>query len=103
MNRLLWLFLIVTRLRDRLRCPACGAVGTYKLHAACKGNRGQDVPWRWLCKFCGYYKSSEKSGFLCYPSGKDRVWAFLDDAEKLGDTDTRTPKEIIHPVWPWRG
>jgi hypothetical protein len=104
-KRLIWMFLIVTRLRDRLRCPVCSAVGTYKLHAPTRGTRGAPVPWRWLCKFCGYYSSGARSGMLCYPSKAERCWVFY--GENYPDTDRRTPqialREALGDVWPWRG
>lgn len=112
MNYLLWLFLIVTRLRDRLRCPECGAVGTYKLHAP-----GNGRPWRWLCKWCGFYRGPEGTGKLCCPSPTFRCWIFKSQPEGFKG---KTPEEMIfrecviqsvvagenptpYKVWPWRG
>ena len=123
MNRLIWLFLIATRLRDRLRCPNCGAVGTYKLHAP-------PPKWRWLCKYCGYYR--DKDGVrACVPSPTFGCWIFADQEEgfkgktpkttvehqsamdwtvagsqgKLRlQTVTNGPYEVqTYHVWPWRG
>lgn len=103
--RLLWLVLILTRLRDRMRCPKCKAVGTYKLHAPCKGDQGQKRPWRWLCKWCGFYKAEDGRGFLCYPSKSREVWAFFSD-NLIGDRK-ETPYVLFQRkmpwVWPWRG
>lgn len=103
--RLTWLLLIVTRLRDRLRCPVCSAVGTFKLHAPTKDANGGNVPWRWLCKFCGYYKSSEKSGMLCYPSRSQKCWVFFTDGhpDELKLTPREALSETLGTVWPWRG
>lgn len=117
MNRLIWLFLIVTRLRDRLRCPNCKAVGTYKLHAPGPGYP-QGVPWRWLCKWCGWYRDEDKSGLLCYPSSSKKCWVFyLDKHEEnlivseFYTMKPRPPAEVLEVynelaysnVWPWRG
>ena len=98
MKPIIWLFLIVTRLRNRLRCPACGAVGTYKLHA-----RGNGRPFRWLCKWCGYYKGPEGIGLLCAPSITNKCWVFKEEYSLLPG---KTPAEIIKEhgnFWPWRG
>jgi len=119
MKRLLWLFLIVTRLRDRLRCPECKAVGTYKLHAP-----GNGRPWRWLCKWCGYYDGPEGRGLLCCPSPTFGCWIFRSQADgfkgmtpeaallisagkerrKYRDENPDAPIPDIHySPWPWRG
>ena len=108
MRAFLWPFyviLVLTGMRERMRCPACQAVGTYKLHPPCVGSRGQPRPFRWLCKWCGFYKGPEGKGRLCYPSRSERVWAFFDDA--LLDTSKETPQDVLRRelawVWPWRG
>lgn len=124
MNRLLWFFLIVTRLRDRLRCPNCEAVGTYKLHAP--GPR-----WRWLCKYCGYYRDKDGKRW-CVPSPTFGCWIFADQKEGFKGhtpkycveirsqidwnaafqegmlvlpTVSNTPDSVLqtYTVWPWRG
>src|SRR6266403_1850822 len=113
MNRLIWLFLIVTRLRDRLRCPNCKAVGTYKLHAP--GPR-----WRWLCKYCGFYRD-ERGEKWCVPSPTFGCWIFVDqesgykgettqravDRQALEDLKVASNEgKLFKPeytVWPWRG
>ena len=113
LNRLLWLLLIVTRLRDRLRCPNCEAVGTYKLHAP-------PPTWRWLCKYCGYYR--DKDGIRwCVPSPTYGCWIFADQVDGFkGTTPQQAVKEKAkddrqaalledpeskegYAVWPWRG
>ena len=121
MNRLLWLFLIVTRLRDRLRCPKCKAVGTYKLHAPSLGEE-TEPPWRWLCKYCGYYRDKNGKRW-CVPSPTFGCWIFKDQKEGYkGKTPLETVRdgsvadyqtacltadlEELKPgytVWPWRG
>lgn len=114
MKRLLWIFLIVTRLRDRLRCPSCSAVGTYKLHAP-----GNGRPWRWLCKWCGYYKGPEGTGLLCCPSPTFGCWIFRMQKDGFkGHTPQEAVKEVsmyenvnsredwrasTYEPWPWRG
>lgn len=105
MLRVLWFLLILTRLRDRLRCPICLAVGTFKLHAPTKNARGGNVPWRWLCKFCGYYHDSNKTGMLCYPSASQKCWVFFTDdhPDELKQTPRDALSDTLGFVWPWRG
>jgi hypothetical protein len=53
-----WDFLRIFGLRDRKRCPACTAVGTYKPHGGwLEGVKGPRR--RWLCKWCGLYENDE--------------------------------------------
>ena len=119
MLRLLWLFLIITRLRDRLRCPVCSAVGTYKPHAP-----GDGRPWRWMCKWCGFYKGPEGMGKLCCPSPTFGCWIFKDQqdgfkgatpeiaVEERANFDAGVARRLVdrdkaatldYKPWPWRG
>jgi len=50
----LFSLLIFVGMRDRLRCPKCKAVGTWKPHGAWFLN-SKESGRRWLCKWCGYY------------------------------------------------
>lgn len=130
MNWIIWLFLIVTRLRDRLRCPRCGAVGTYKLHTPVTYPECvPGPPWRWLCKYCGYYRDSDGER-NCRPSPDLGCWIFADqkegikgntpwemvywqgklDKEEADETGTvelpvkiENSAKIKIQVWPWRG
>ena len=56
---LLFAFLRVTTLRDRMRCPCCGKVGTWKIHGGLLGGGGRAHCRRWLCKWCGLYYGPE--------------------------------------------
>lgn len=112
MNWIIYWFLRATTLIDRLQCPICKAFGTYKLHAACKGLSGESRPYRWMCKFCGYYRAkNEGEGLLVYPSANLGVWAFKNQMESNGDATRLTPIECLRQymgkpdgtfVWPWR-
>jgi hypothetical protein len=87
---------------QQLICPSCGAIGTFNLHHA-ENSR----PWRSLCKYCGYYCGPDAGpGRICYPSNRKGCWCFLVDADKNGDTETRTPKQVVEQVlantWPWK-
>lgn len=79
-------------LRSRLKCPSCGAIGTWKPHAPGPTLDGASQrPWRWLCKWCGYYDGPEGKGRLCYPSTVKGCWAFFSDPDAKRDKDWRTP------------
>jgi hypothetical protein len=79
-------------LRRRLVCPLCGAVGTWKPHQPSISMDGKSTrPWRWLCKWCGYYDGPEGKGRLCYPSATKGCWAFFTDPDATNDADWRTP------------
>jgi hypothetical protein len=105
-------FLALIRMRDRLRCPKCAAVGTWKPHggwlesidpahrkmlAMLPSFTKRAYNRRWLCKYCGYNLSTEGE-FQCYPNARLKVWALKDQHS------TPTPKERVgDDVWPWRG
>src|SRR5256885_1596194 len=97
-------FLRETRLRDRLRCPKCQAVGTYKPHGGWWDRiKGEDVRRvrRWLCKWCGWYRGPEGS-LYCVMDEQRGHWSFPEDALVNGGT----PEDILKAhtkAWPWRG
>jgi hypothetical protein len=88
-------------LRDRLRCPNCKAVGTWKPHGTLWDRwRDNDRPARrWLCKCCGLYYGPEGK-LWCFPDRESNVWTL--PGEKPYQS---TPLEILkrENVWPWRG
>lgn len=98
-------------LRDRLRCPACEKIGTWKPHGGL-WDRWHDhdrAVRRWLCKWCGYYKGPEGE-LYAFPSRQTGAWALpgwaTDQGETL-ETDV-TPEEAVlahykRPVNPWAG
>ncbi len=88
-----------TRLRDRLRCPDCGAIGTYKPHGTWFDRQDlRDAP-RWLCKWCGYYVGPEgATTALLDPDG--RVWTLNDTGTTPEASFRRTP---VGWAWPWKG
>lgn len=97
-------FLRLIGMRDRLRCPSCRAVGTWKPHGGWL-DRDDDRPRRrrWMCKWCGYYIGPEGHGHLvAVPALGDR-WIFRNE-----DHTTRTPEQIVRRYYseeisPWRG
>jgi hypothetical protein len=58
----LWDFSRVIGLRDRLRCPYCDAVGTWKPHGGWLDVEDERKVRRWLCKWCGAYRGPESNG-----------------------------------------
>jgi rubredoxin len=91
-------------LRDRLRCPACRAVGTYKPHGGRLDTARGDVRGvrRWMCKCCGLYYGPE-GRLTVFPNSEAGYWDLPENA-----TDTNrgeTPRVMLRAVklWPWHG
>lgn len=94
-----WSSLRFVGMRDRLRCPRCTAVGTWKPHGYWSAKRAGDRPVRrWLCKCCGLYNGPEGT-VTCWPDRESGAWAL-----PVGEPQT-TPWEVlaVEQVWPWRG
>lgn len=97
-------------LRDRLRCPECGAVGTWKPHGTLTARWGKDKDRpvrRWLCKWCGHYVGPE--GVIhAWPDSARKVWALPRpyDPESTPEPE-ETPADVLRrelgKAWPWRG
>jgi hypothetical protein len=63
-------------LRDRLRCPECKRIGTFKPHGTL-WDRWVDLDRpvrRWLCKWCGFYVGPEGK-LYAFPSATTGAWA----------------------------
>lgn len=85
----------IVGLRDRLRCPECSAVGTWKPHGGLFDWEDKRRVPRWLCKWCGHYLG---------PEGVRR--AGMDETEKCWSLDHsgNTPAVWVNNrCWPWRG
>lgn len=89
-------------LRDRLRCPECRSVGTWKPHGGWFDKQpklsltGPQPRYtrRWMCKWCGYYVGPESESRVHLG---DRVW-------ELGEGSTPEKYLLMHTrAWPWRG
>lgn len=101
-------------LRDRLRCPECRAVGTWKPHGTLSARwRHDDRPVRrWLCKWCGHYIGLE-GRVRCFPDLTRGCWVLPypldpDSPVEPGRTPADAVKEALvqtsgKTVWPWRG
>lgn len=103
------LFLI--GLRDRLRCPECGKVGTWKPHggfvdgilARFQGHKGTRTTRRWLCKWCGHYVGPE-GVMRAWPSKAKGCWILgIDEDEEPGPTPKDALETAMGRVNPWLG
>lgn len=95
-------------LRDRLRCPTCKAVGTWKPHGGILDREDQRKVRRWMCKWCGHYIGPDLNTHVFY-SPFAQCW--------IGNWDNCTPDDALHcdtpadliaasrisGCWPWRG
>ena len=115
MSKLLWVFkhqlfdlLRIVGLRDRLRCPECKAVGTWKPHSGWLDREDVRKVRRWLCKYCGHYESELEGVRQCVPSVDHSKWIFEEEASLTAlSYESRPPRNVIKRelgrIWPWRG
>ena len=84
-------------LRDRLRCPRCCAVGTWKPHGGWVDVWLGDVRGirRWICKWCGLYRDADGADEAVLGQGQ---WE-LKRHYPVGDT----PKDRVAGANPWHG
>jgi len=101
------LALVVVGMRDRLRCPDCRKVGTYKPHGSLITERGGRPVARWLCKWCGFYRGPEKT--ILRATIRDFVWRVpILLGEELDTPKTRLERDAVahgekRPPDPWFG
>jgi len=98
--------LCIVGLRDRLRCPECGAVGTWKPHGGWLDGRESRFARRWMCKWCGLYVGREGT-LRVFPS-KERGYWTLQSAAGPDLPLYPTPREALQKsaianVRPWFG
>ena len=72
----LWDFSRLVGLRDRLRCPNCKKVGTWKPHGGWLDVEDRRKVRRWICKWCGNYFGPE--GYRLAVQGKSS-WILWQD------------------------
>lgn len=82
-------------LRDRLRCPECGAIGTYKPHGGWLDFGDARGIRRWICKWCGFYRDGDGTDHAVLGRGQ---WE-LRRHYPAGDT----PKQRCRGANPWAG
>lgn len=94
-----------TGIRDRMRCPSCTAVGTWKMHGSLLER------WIWkdihvrrcLCKWCGYY-TGPLGRVVAYLDTPGKVWAIPVPGVPRGQTPMEAANEAMGiKVWPWFG
>lgn len=91
-------------LRDRLRCPKCRAVGTYKPHGGIVDRLAGDkrAVRRWMCKHCGLYYGPE-GRLQVFPNIEKGYWDL--PANLTEETRGETPQFFLK--WarlnPWNG
>lgn len=100
----LWDFSRVFGLRDRLRCPQCRAVGTWKPHGGWLDTQDERKVRRWMCKWCGHYLGPE--GVKTVVMGPT-AWAMPEDVPN-GQTPMRivmqaTGRNVGPYIGPWFG
>lgn len=96
-------------LRDRLRCPKCRAVGTWKPHGGWwdRWHDGDRPARRWMCKWCGYYIGPEGTPAV-FPDPARGWWTLPypldpDAPPEPGKTPSVVLAEHLGSTWPWRG
>lgn len=103
-------------MRDRLRCPGCRKVGTWKPHGTFwdRWREGDRPVRRWLCKWCGLYVGPEGE-LYAFPSMETGAWALPGWTENgravVGDDALpvdKVPSEVVFAhyqrhVNPWAG
>jgi hypothetical protein len=91
-------------LRDRLRCPNCRSVGTFKPHGSVFDTDGDDKRHvrRWMCKWCGYYLGPEgRTTVFCDPEARE--WRLPEDTPSRVTPESVMRRSDLPRVWPWRG
>jgi hypothetical protein len=98
---LFWLATL-TGMRERLRCPHCTAVGTFKMHGDLRSQlRGDRPARRWMCKYCGYYLGPEGRTQV-FPSSVTKAWIGPGGGERE-PTPSEAVMDRMGRVWPWFG
>ena len=96
-------FLRLVGLRDRLRCPHCAAIGTWKPHGGWLDQSDERKVRRWLCKWCGWYVGPEGQGFGGYSQSESRWETPWDKGLEKLTPELAVRKSRISKAWPWRG
>lgn len=105
-----------TGLRDRMRCPRCTSVGTWKMHGTWweRWRYGDIALRRWGCKYCGHWivkgwvspTGQVRDGRIqAFPLSQDglRVWAYPDPSIMREPTPAEALFASMGRTWPWNG
>ncbi len=105
-----------TGLRDRMRCPNCKAVGTWKMHGTWweRWRFGDIALRRWGCKYCGHWiakgwvspTGQVRDGRIqAFPlsQGGLKVWAYPDPSIEREPTPAEALCASMGRTWPWNG
>lgn len=102
----LWFVLTYwTGVRNRMRCPKCHAVGTWKMHGSLLERKifGDIAVRRCLCKWCGYY-TGPRGRVTAYPDMVETsAWALPEPGKDRQPTPMEAIKDSLGNVWPWVG
>jgi hypothetical protein len=96
-------------MRDRLRCPQCNAVGTFKPHGTLTARwlYKDRATRRYMCKWCGLYIGPE--GVLrAFPDPARKCWVLpqawdTDSPSVPGLTPADVTRDALNKTWPWYG
>jgi hypothetical protein len=94
-----------TGLRDRLRCPKCHAIGTWKPHGGWFDETDLRRVRRWLCKWCGHYVGPEGVR-KAYVDTVRNEWTLFEDLTPglhPWTPETARAEGPLPHTWPWRG
>lgn len=103
-----------TGLRDRMRCPRCTSVGTWKMHGTWweRWRFGDIALRRWGCKYCGHWIAKGTPNGQVYngriqafPLSQEglRVWAYPDPSIEREPTPGEALYASMGRTWPWNG
>lgn len=93
LRHIFWDISRIVGLRDRLRCPMCQAVGTYKPHGGWLDFDDSRKVRRWMCKWCGHYVG---------PEGTTQVGVNFEKGYWDFNQEFR-PQDHVRGVRPWAG
>ena len=99
----------VLHLRDRLRCPHCGSVGTWKPHGGILDRADTKRIPRWLCKWCGLYVGRDGTFPVDTALISGGRWMLYREHEATnGGPVYNTPRGACRiyfgiPIHPWDG
>lgn len=104
LHDLLFVLSYYTTIRDRLRCPNCRAVGTWKMHGSLieRWFHGDIPVRRWLCKWCGHY-TGPRGRTVAYVDHHSNNWALPEPPAPRQATPLEAFSKIMGKTWPWYG